>query len=82
MHLVLCLGGLPPLPLYLGPARGVGVPLGSRLVRAGALSLLLLLLLRERVKWELPARSRLPLPAPLPRLSLPNPHRTFNDVRI
>ena len=80
VHLVLCLGGLPPLPLDLGPARGVGVPLGSRLVRAGALPLLLLL--RERAKWELPARSRLPLPAPLPRLSLPNPHRTFNDVRI
>ena len=78
-HLVLCLGGLPPLPLDLGPARGVGVPLGSRLVRAGALPLLLLL--RERAKWELPARSRLPLPAPLPRLSLPIPHRTFNDVR-
>ena len=78
-HLVLCLGGLPPLPLDLGPARGVGVPLDSRLVRAGALPLLLLL--RERAKWELPARSRLPLPAPLPRLSLPIPHRTFNDVR-
>ena len=28
-----------------------------------------------------PARSRLPLPVPLPRLSLPVPHRTFNDVR-
>ena len=78
-HLVLCLGGLPPLPLDLGPARGVGVPLGSRLVRAGALPLLLLLW--ERAKWELPARSRHPLPAPLPRLSLPIPHRTFNDVR-
>ena len=76
-HLVLCLGGLPPLPLDLGPARGVGVPLGSRLVRAGALPLLLLLLLREWAKWELPARSRLPLPAPLPRLSLPIPHRTL-----
>ena len=78
-HLVLCLGGLPPLPLDLGPVRGVGVPLGSRLVRAGELPLLLLL--QERAKWELPARSRLPLPAPLPRLSLPIPHRTFNDVR-
>ena len=78
-HLVLCLGGLPPLPLDLGPARGVVVPLGSRLVRAGMLPLLLLL--QERAKWELPARSRLPLPAPLPRLSLPIPHRTFNDVR-
>ena len=28
VHLVLCLVGLPPLPLGLGPARGVGVPLG------------------------------------------------------
>ena len=53
-----------------------GVPLGSRLVR----SLPLLLLLRERAEWELPARSRLPLPAPLPRLSVPIPHRTFDDV--
>ena len=75
---MLCLWGLPPLPLDLGPARGVGVPLGSHLVRA----LPLLLLLRERAKWGLPARSRLPLPAPLPLLSLPNPHRTFNEVRI
>ena len=25
MHLVFCPGGLPPLPLDLGPARGVGV---------------------------------------------------------
>ena len=56
------------------------MPLGCRLVHAGALPLLLLL--RERAKWELPARSRLTIPAPLPRLSLPNPHRTFNDVRI
>ena len=56
------------------------MPLGSRLVRVGALPLLLLL--RERAKWELPARGRLPLPAPLPQLSLPNSHRTFNDVRI
>ena len=28
VHLVWCLVGLPPLPLDLGPARGVGVPLG------------------------------------------------------
>ena len=28
VHLVSCLVGLPPLPLGLGPARGVGVPLG------------------------------------------------------
>ena len=47
-------------------------------MRAGALSLLLLL--RERANRELPDRSRLRLPAPLPRLSLPIPHRTFNDV--
>ena len=76
---MLCLERLPPLPLDLGLARGVGVFLDSRLVRAGTLPLLLLL--RERAKWELPARSRLPLPAPLPRLSLPIPHRTLDDVR-
>ena len=80
MHLVLCLGGLPLLPLDLGPARGVGVPLGIRLGRAGSLPLLLLL--RERAKWELPARCRLPFPAPPTSLSLPNSHRTFHDVRI
>ena len=80
MHLVLCLGVLPPLSLDLGPARGVGVPLGSRLGRAGALPLLLLL--RERAKWELPAHCRLPLPAPPTWMSLPNSHCTFHDVRI
>ena len=80
MHLVLCLGGLPPLSLDFGLARGVGVPLGCRLGRAGALPLLLLL--RERAKWELPARCRLPLPAPPTWMSLPNSHRTFHDVRI
>ena len=80
MHLVFCLGGLPPLPLDLGRVRGVGVPLGCRLGRAGALPLLLLL--RERAKWELPARCRLPFPAPPTSLSLPNSHRTFHDVRI
>ena len=78
MHLVFCLGGLPPLPLDLGRARGVEVPLGFRLGRA----LPLLLLLRERAKWELPARCRLPFPAPPTSLSLPNSHRTFHDVRI
>ena len=78
MHLVLCLGGLPLLPLDLGPARGVGVPLGIRLGRAGSLPLLL----RERAKWELPARCRLPFPTPPTSLSLPNSHRTFHDVRI
>ena len=80
MHLVLCLGGLPLLPLNLGPARGVGVPLGCRLGRAGSLPLLLLL--RERAKWELPARCRLPFPAPPMSLTLPNSHRTFHDVGI
>ena len=57
MHLVFCLGGLPPLPLDLGHAGGVAVPLGCSLGRAGALPLLLLL--RERAKWGLPARCRL-----------------------
>ena len=80
MHLVFCLGGLPPLPLDLGRARGVEVSLGCSLGRAGALPLLLLL--RERAKWELPARCRLPFPAPPTSLSLPNFHRTFHDVRI
>ena len=80
MHLVLCLGGLPLLPLDLGPARGVGVPLGCRLGLVGSLPLLLLL--RERVKWELPARCRLPFPAPPMSLTLPNSHRTFHDVGI
>ena len=80
MHLVLSLGGLPPLSLDLGPARGVGVPLGGRLGRAGVLPLLLLL--RERAKWELPAHCRLPLPAPPTWMSLPNSRRTFHDVRI
>ena len=36
MHLVLCPGGLPPLPRDLGPARGVGVLLDCRLLRAPA----------------------------------------------
>ena len=49
MHLVLCLWGLLLLPLDLGPARGVGVPLGFRLGQAGSLPLLLLL--RGRAKW-------------------------------
>ena len=35
MHLVFCLGGLPPLPLDLGRAGGVAVPLGCCLGRAG-----------------------------------------------
>ena len=79
VHLVLGLERLPPLPLDLGPARGVGVSLGFRLLRASAL--LLLHLLRELAKWELLVRSGLPFPVPLPRLSLPIPRRTFDDVR-
>ena len=80
MHLVLCLGGLPLLPLDLGPARGVGVPLGIRLGRAGWLPLLLLL--REEEERELPARCRRPFPASPMLLTLPSSHRTFHDVRI
>ena len=55
MHLVFCLGGLPPLLLDLGRAGGMAVPLGFCLGRAGALPLLL----RERARWGLPARCRL-----------------------
>ena len=78
MHLVLCPGGLPPLPLGLGPMRGVGASLDFRLLRASALPLLQLL--QELAKGELLGRSGLPLPALLPRLSLPIPRRTFDDV--
>ena len=80
MHLVLCLGGLPLLLLDLGPARGVGVPLGIRLGRAGSLPLLLLL--REEEERELPARCRRPFPASPMLSTLPNSHRTFHDVGI
>ena len=80
MHLVLCLGGLPLLPLDLGPARGVGVPLGIRLGRAGSLPVLLLL--REEEERELPARCRRPFPASPMLSTLPNSHRTFHDVGI
>ena len=50
-------GGLPPLPLDLGRAGGVAVPLDYCLGRAGVLPLLLLL--RVRARWGLPARCRL-----------------------
>ena len=80
MHLVLCLGGLPLLPLDLSPARGVGVPLGIRLGRAGSLPLLLLL--REEEERELPAHCRRPFPASPMLSTLPNSHRTFHDVGI
>ena len=79
VHLVLGLGRLPPLPLDLGPARGVGVSLSFRPLRSS--DLLLLYLLRELAKRELLLRNRLPFPAPLPRLSLPIPHRTFDDLK-
>ena len=82
MHLVLCLVGLPLLPLDLGPARGVGVPLGLRLAWAGSLPLLLLLLLREEEERELPAHDRHPFPASPSLSTLPNSRRTFHDVRI
>ena len=79
MHLVLCLVGLPLLPLDLGPARGVGVPLGIRLAWAGSLPLLLLLREEER---ELPALDRRPFPASPSLWTPPNSRRTFHDVRI
>ena len=61
MHLVLCPLRLPPLPLGLGPARGVEVSL----VRASALLLLLLLWVLER--GELLVCSGRPLLELLPR---------------
>ena len=80
MHLVLCLVGLPPLPLGLGLARGVGVPLGICLAWAGSLPLLLRL--RAEEVWKLPARDRLPFPASPSLWTLPHSHRTFHDVRM
>ena len=78
MHLVLCPGGLPPLPLDLGPARGVGVLLNYRLLRVGALSLRWLI--RELAKGELLGRSGLFCARYAPRLSLTIPRRTLDDV--
>ena len=80
MHLVLCLVELPLLPLDLGLARGVGVPLGIRLAWAGSLPLLLLL--REEEERELPALDRRPFPASPSLWTPPNSRRTFHDVRI
>ena len=80
VHLVLCLVGLPLLPLDLGPARGVGVPLGIRLAWAGSLPLLVLL--REEEERELPALDRCPFPASPSLWTPPDSHRTFHDVRI
>ena len=78
MHLVFCPGGLPPLPLDLGPARGVGVLLDYCLLRASALSLRLLL--RVLAKGELLVRSGLFYAHYTPRLTFTIPRRTFNDV--
>ena len=78
MHLVLCPGGLPPLPLDLGPTRGVGVLLDYCLLRASALSLRWLL--RELVKGELLDRSGLFYDHYAPRLSLTIPRRTLDDM--
>ena len=74
------LGGASSPPLDLGPARGVGVPLGIRLAWAGSLPLLLLL--REEEERELPALDRCPFPASPSLWTPPNSHRTFHDVRI
>ena len=68
MHLVLCPEGLPPLPLDLGPARGVGVLLDYRLLRVSALSLRWLL--RELAKGGVARSQR----------SLTIPRRTLDDV--
>ena len=78
MHLVFCPGGLPPLPLDLGPARGVGVLLDFCLLRASTLSLRLLL--RELAKGELLDRSGLFYARYTPRLTFTIPRRTFDDV--
>ena len=80
MLLVLHPVRLPPLPLDLGPARGVKECLVTRLVHASAL--LSPLLLRElgRRGGGLLIRSGLPLPALLPRWPLPAHHCTLCDV--
>ena len=56
---MLCLVGLPPLPLGLGRARGVGVLLDICLAWAGSLPPLLRL--RAVGVWKLPALGRRPL---------------------
>ena len=80
MHLVLCLVGLPPLPLGLGRARGVGVLLDICLAWAGSLPPLLRL--RAVEVWKLPALDRLPFPASPSLWTPPHSHRTFHDVRM
>ena len=78
MHLVLRPVRLPPLPLGLGPGRGVEVSLDVRLLRASVP--LSLQLLRELQRWGVVVRSGLPLPAPLPRLLLPAHRSKLRDV--
>ena len=78
MHLVLCPGGIPPLPLDLGPARGVGVLLDFCLLLASALSLRWLLW--GLAKGELLDRSGIFYARYAPRLSLTIPRRTLNNV--
>ena len=78
MHLVLRSVRLPPLPLDLGPARGVEVFLDVRLLRVSAP--LSLQLLRELQRGRLIVRSGLPLPAPLPQLLFPAHYSTLRDV--
>ena len=80
VHLVLCLVGLPPLPLGLGRARGVEVPLGICLAWAGSLPPLLCL--RAVEVGRLPALGRLPFPVSPSLWTLPHSHRTFHDVRM
>ena len=79
MHLVLCPGGLPPLPLDLGPARGVGVLLGFCLLRASTLSLRWLLLGAGEGRVARSQQSFF-FARSAPRLSLTIPRRTLDDV--
>ena len=78
VHLVLLPMRLLLLPLDLGPARGVKVSLGTRLLRASAP--LSLQFLREQQRRRLLGCRGLPPPTPLPRLLLPTHRSTLCDV--
>ena len=80
VHLVLCPGRLPPLPLDLSLVRvGVGgVSLDIHPLLASAP--LSLQPLRELGRRRLLGRNGLPQPAPLPRLLLPAHHSTLGNV--
>ena len=78
VHLVLRPVRLPLLPLDLGPARGVEVSLGARLLRASAPPSLQLLW--ELQRGRLLGCSGLPLPALLPWLLLPTHSSTLCNV--